>query len=92
MGMRVRREGVAHGTGHPGLRERHVQPRRGGAVPVKQEIADLHLVHEHFLERGELVRRVLGLVSQRLRWSQHAPRPGHERQESDQHRPQRDHR
>ena len=62
VGVRVRREGVAHGAGHPGLGELRPQLLFRGGVAVEEQIADLDLLHEDVLERLELLGRVLGLV------------------------------
>src|SRR5438874_998127 len=61
--MVVRPERMAHRARHAGPGELDVQLLRRGIVPVEEQVADPHLLHEHFLERLELLGRVLVLVS-----------------------------
>src|SRR5204863_9887635 len=56
---------MAHGAGHSGLGKRDTEPLLGGARPMEEKITDLDLLHELFVERLELVWRVLLLVGQR---------------------------
>src|SRR5438132_2960660 len=58
----VRPERMAHRARHAGPGELDVQLLRRGIVPVEEQIADPHLLHEHFLERLQLLGRVLVLV------------------------------
>src|SRR6266545_710335 len=90
VGMRVRREWVAHGAGHPRLGQRYVHLLLGVPVSMEQEIPGLHLLHEDILERVELFGAVLLLVSQGRRRSQRAPGSKDEEEQPRYRGPQHD--
>src|SRR3989475_12904280 len=59
----VRPERVAHRARHAGPAELDVQLLGRGVVPVEEQVAHPHLLHEELLEHLELLGRVLVLVS-----------------------------